>query len=859
MIAQRGSARWLQYVQQQKEKNAALSADEPLAKQAGEDLNKAAESNNPEAVFYRAQMKELTGKLKEAQQEYQRGLEMFKDNRAWRPRFQAALDRLAVQGAEKPAGPVGQLNRPDGEAARALVLLLTAFQAETPAPGDADSEEAGGAFWKAVKLAQEGKYDEALQVLAQARKVHDQKRFSRLRKAQNPFTDPTENIFLECCDQLMIYWQMCKELDSKEKVALKDRKAVKAIADLLLQKAEADKVLAAAGKKLEVNPDKIEEAIDKLLQARQDAEKRAADLETRLAAAKKDIETATQKAADLDAKLTATSTQLKAAEGKLKGAQDRLANAGVRTADVSRGIDQLAEVRDQALHEMDRVANKLEDAKYLAPEAGRAALFKALDLVVTLAQVKDPVGRLVASEKTVKQLEDVLARRPQREELLDAWLPLLMIGPCPKTTVHRAMLDAETSLKDPETPASARVKALAIQGLIQRQQGDLAGARQTLARALSTAGDRADWQAPVQRVLTTLTDPAAYYLPRARESYDAAHYETALALLDESATLFPRDGTLLALRSHARLDLAHRQTAGKLEPSNPALLQARKDAEAAAAAGVADGHYAAGRIAEDLGNLAEARQNYQRARDAHPGKDETGSRYRMALARVLLKLERSKPAGGYNPKTASRSAVLERTGTPRHPLAALILMQSLAAEAGPPPAPEQPGQLADEVLASKEAGFADRAQALAIKGLWTKALQTYAEGLRLFLRREHSEGLLELIRNHPGLKRPDSLVVPEPLLAESHYSSGLRHYTERRYADAEREFTAAIEASNQDARFFYFLGLTRLALDRLQDAQADFEQGSLLEMHGSPGRAAVSAALERIQGRERQTLNRYRP
>ena len=183
ILAQRGAARWLQYLQQQKEKNAALKTDDNLVKQASEDLTKAAESN-AEALFYLAQMKELTGQAKEAQQEYQRGLKIFQADPVWRSRFQTALDRLAVQGtSSKPAGQVGWRSAPRRDAVQHLAMLLTALQAEAPAAPAAETEEAGTHFWKAVKLAQEGKFDEARKALDQARKVHDQERF---RRSQGP-------------------------------------------------------------------------------------------------------------------------------------------------------------------------------------------------------------------------------------------------------------------------------------------------------------------------------------------------------------------------------------------------------------------------------------------------------------------------------------------------------------------------------------------------------------------------------------------------------------------------------------------------------------------------------------------------
>jgi tetratricopeptide (TPR) repeat protein len=98
-------------------------------------------------------------------------------------------------------------------------------------------------------------------------------------------------------------------------------------------------------------------------------------------------------------------------------------------------------------------------------------------------------------------------------------------------------------------------------------------------------------------------------------------------------------------------------------------------------------------------------------------------------------------------------------------------------------------------------------------------------------------------------------------VAEQHYATGLTYYFDRAYTEAEREFVAAIKFDDQDARFFYFLGLAHWQLtpnDRSQ-ALADFEEAARLERRYLPPRAAVNAALERIQGPVRQELNRFRP
>src|SRR5205085_2681970 len=138
-------------------------------------------------------------------------------------------------------------------------------------------------------------------------------------------------------------------------------------------------------------------------------------------------------------------------------------------------------------------------------------------------------------------------------------------------------------------------------------------------------------------------------------------------------------------------------------------------------------------------------------------------------------------------------------------------------------------------------------------------LQVYTAGLREkgLLAPEHANTLLELINAHPVLRRPDPKTTPDPLASDRHYASGLSYYFDRKYENAEKEFLSAVENDSNDARYYYFLGLARLAQGK-RDAYEDFYQGARLEQMGRPDSAAVSTALERVQGRMRRVLNEAR-
>jgi Flp pilus assembly protein TadD len=112
--------------------------------------------------------------------------------------------------------------------------------------------------------------------------------------------------------------------------------------------------------------------------------------------------------------------------------------------------------------------------------------------------------------------------------------------------------------------------------------------------------------------------------------------------------------------------------------------------------------------------------------------------------------------------------------------------------------------------------------------------------------------------DHPALKRPDPIRPPDPLRAEGFYARGLRLYFQGHYEAAEQEFLQAVRFSDQDARYLYFLGLSRLNLGKLDLAREDFRAGARLEVLEKPARGAVSLSLERVQGPHRLLLNAYR-
>jgi tetratricopeptide (TPR) repeat protein len=256
--------------------------------------------------------------------------------------------------------------------------------------------------------------------------------------------------------------------------------------------------------------------------------------------------------------------------------------------------------------------------------------------------------------------------------------------------------------------------------------------------------------------------------------------------------------------------------------------------------------------------------------------DAQGSRYQAALARVLSQPRIGRPAPPKEKeepeeKETSRLPMLQDlmrlARNPKTENEARQLLLVLVATSLQPGLPMTPGRieaikLANDIISQhdkdpKSVPFDVLAEAYSIKGLWTRALVVYVKGLRPYVRNDYYQGLLTLVSNHPQLKRPESLNPPNPIEAENHYAQGLTFYYAGNYADAERQFKLATEYFSEDARYFYFLGLTRLMLGKPEAAE-DFEQGAKLEKQNKPTSADISTSLERVQGAPRRLLNEAR-
>jgi hypothetical protein len=812
--AARGRFRWLIYRRSAKE----MKADDKAVKDALEDLTEAIniDENNAQARLDKGRIEEATGKRDDAKKTYTEGATRFKGKPEARM-FEAALDRLETHEVKAPDANT-RLPALRGEALLMAVVLL----ADPQPMADAGPEEAGFDFWKAVKLAKGQKYDDALKALAEAKKNHDLRRKLNPNKAQNPTSDPDEEIFLRTCDELKAYWTM------------KD----------LLKKGgydDAGKALAAA--------EKAKDAVEKITKLEEASKADAMKIDD----LKKDVETKTKDLKDAAALAEETKKKLEKVDKDLTEAKDKLVKASQENEGLKKTNTDLSAA-------LSGVVKELVDAEYLKPNAKADAITDGLKMALRIAKMVDPKGEMRKLSAEVTDAKSQLKERWTPQELLAYWRPLLEANTTPDTALA-ATKDANRVLADRNADAATKGRAETVLGLALRNQEKFDAAKTTLEKALPDLGDNV-WRVTAQTALKEVSDPAATFRTKAEALRDRGRDDEALALLDHALQLLPNETRLLALRGQVYLDKA--DITARNAKDEKALRKARADADAAARAGSAEGHYLLGRIAEETGDLDGAATSYRAALAAHKDQDGIGARYRVALARVLSQPRQA----GRKPDEAKTSKAKPKTfaeefaaADPAVRRAFIVLMLTMFQDDRQlDPRQEEAQKLADAILAKPEGLPPDViADALVIKGLYTQALKSYVEGLAKNgqLNAQQAKRLLNIIEKHPFLKRPETLVLQDPMAAEKFYFNGRSQFNKGCWADAERSFRSAIEQFNQDARYFYFLGLTRLAQNE-RDAYEYFRQGAKLERQNRPGPEAVDRDLERVQGEWRRGLNEAR-
>ena len=647
-----------------------------------------------------------------------------------------------------------------------------------------------------------------------------------------------------------------KKNSEKEKrfLATHEAELKKAADDKKTALDEADKNYKAevvvADKKLADQKAEAEKTVKETMLAADEKVKKTED------AAKKDIaeekKTTEKKLTEADTKFTTLKGEKTKVEESLKKSEDFVASIGTE-------LSQANLVKDKT-----NPMNVVEGLK------------KGMEII----QSKDPQGMIRGLQtklvddttKFTKQIEVVdkkLKESRQPGEMLDYWRTL-MEKKGQGELEKKATEDVEKVMVDPAANPELKARAEVLKGIILKNQSKYVEAKALLekGKAALNAGDIA-WKLQADVALKEANDPVTHFVELSEKQESMNQIDESVNSLSKaielSAQFSPkRRSELLADRCLMRIERALVKSKGKpLQLNDPSLLAAAKDADEAVVAKTALAYYAKGRVAEVRGEIIDAIDFYRKAVNENKALDAQGIVYRIALARLL----NSVLPTNIKPKEAN----VEKVGAleKKEPemltnLFALLLTgfyfqqpEIVFPPESPKISPKESRKLADEILASPDAPFDAKAQAYAIKGLPTKAIREYVIGLREKMGPIHFENLMKIIEDHPSLTNHNLGNQANPVEAERFYATGMALYFNKRYLEAEKAFMAAVENERQDARYQYYLGLSRLAQNKAEAAEA-FEAASKYEKLGRPSRAAVSTSLERVQGPQRQVLNTYR-
>ena len=96
----------------------------------------------------------------------------------------------------------------------------------------------------------------------------------------------------------------------------------------------------------------------------------------------------------------------------------------------------------------------------------------------------------------------------------------------------------------------------------------------------------------------------------------------------------------------------------------------------------------------------------------------------------------------------------------------------------------------------------------------------------------------------------------QAVTAAGELNDGMQSFFDGKIQQSHQSLTQQIETGLLDARLFYFRGLANSRLGNAKAAAADFQKAANLELSGNG--YGVGEALQRVQGRERLMLEKYR-
>jgi tetratricopeptide (TPR) repeat protein len=568
------------------------------------------------------------------------------------------------------------------------------------------------------------------------------------------------------------------------------------LASLMASQQRLDQALQTVSTKLQVNSiDELAPALDGLVAARQKAEEDYRLAEKNLRQTQASFNQANQ---DLE---TVRKTNLE----EVKAAQTKLDVAVNREKEARQLVAELMAARKEAEDSFASVTEKLRAAKVLGDKADRQTVLKTID---DLLRPKEDGNAKIEIAQLRKSLEGT--RSPM--QMLVLW-PSMLSSDSPPEMITAALADAESVAANTDAPEETRAKALALKGLALLAREDFTTARATLDKVAGSAvlNRDAGWSARVKSASTELRDSNSLR-EQVRRSLDRGDAKQALALSERGLKMFPKNShrkdhnRVLALRAESLLQLNR-------------LDEAEKDATVALETGLdTEGHYTLGRVAERRHEWAKAKDHFNKAFTGAKQPDQA-KQTRLAFARVL--------AG------------------PQASDADLAEAAALAEQA---------------ISAGQAEGYLVKARVLHRQKRFAEAVETSLLALQQLTPAEYGANWAALARDHAAAKGDWSAYnsKPDPATAERLFGTGTRLYFARQYSEAEAQLLESVKNNPNDARTYYFLALSRVPQGKIALAQDDLQHAVALEQQGLPDRATVNSSFERIQGPERQWINRFR-
>ena len=499
---------------------------------------------------------ELAGDPDKAREVYADGVKKFPKAAG---AFETALDRLKAIGPD--AGKTSLRLTPADAQQLAIASVMLLVMADPPGGPAEDAPEAGRFFWKAVNAATAGKYTDAVELITKAKAAHIARARALAGRGLNPLSDPLEQIFPRCCDDLTAFWKLraslydhpgvgelfkkdvTKALDQLAKMTVELKEMNDKLATDLKKAEEKAQTLALEYKAKVTSMEKLAEAngeivrrdraaerkkIDELSTQVEDLTKQKRDLETTVSAIAKDLQEAklldekydTAKllgASKMVAKLTTSdrlelANRLNKAEAELEKANAKYLAAELKLkadhAAVLKKVGELNTAAAEKLREAHAADLKSLGEKYALE---RRKLEETYTTAVKLLEDSLAVERNTVATAE-KRFKADLANAISPAQALDLWLPVL--ADLRRPADADPAIEAANKVLKTATPGSEdEAKALTVKGLALFLKGDLEGAKKVLDAARETVAYKnakgKGWAKAADVGVASIGDPVA--------------------------------------------------------------------------------------------------------------------------------------------------------------------------------------------------------------------------------------------------------------------------------------------------------------------------------------------------------------